>query len=86
MRDTLLQTKKTVAEAHASFAEDSPARQQLGEAMQEVQRTARSVRVLTDFLGRHPEALIRGRLKDGQPDGYKSAPASSRDIDQESQP
>lgn len=86
MRDTLIQTKKTVAEAHASFAEDSPARQQLGEAMQEVQRTARSVRVLTDFLGRHPEALIRGRLKEGQPDGYKSAPASSRDIDQESQP
>ncbi|MDB5984498.1 MAG: pqiB, partial [Pseudomonas sp.] len=86
MRDALLQSKKTLADANASFSEDSPQRQQLGEAMEEVQRTARSVRVLTDFLGRHPEALIRGRLKDGQPDGYKSAPASSRDIDQEQQP
>ncbi|MDB6145210.1 MAG: pqiB [Pseudomonas sp.] len=86
MRDTLVQTKKTLADAHASFSEDSPQRQQLGQAMEEVQRTARSVRVLTDFLGRHPEALIRGRLKEGQPDGYKSAPSSSRDIDQEQQP
>jgi paraquat-inducible protein B len=86
MRDTLVQTKKTLADANSSFSEDSPQRQQLGQAMEEVQRTARSVRVLTDFLGRHPEALIRGRLKDSQPDGYKSAPSTSRDIDQDQQP
>lgn len=83
MRDTLAETRKTLASANGSFAEDSPQRQQLGQAMEEVQRTARSVRVLTDFLGRHPEALIRGRLKDNQPNGYKSTPSSSRDIDQE---
>ncbi|MDY7560614.1 MlaD family protein [Pseudomonas sp. 10B1] len=81
MRDTLEQTKKTLASANDSFSEDSPQRQELGQAMQEVKRTARSVRVLTDFLGRHPEALIRGRLKTAQPDGYTSSPTSSREID-----
>lgn len=83
MRDTLVQTKKTVASANDSFSENSPQRQQFGQAMEEVQRTARSVRVLTDFLSRHPEALIRGRIKDNKPDGYKSSSSSSRDIDQE---
>ncbi|WP_297842855.1 MlaD family protein [Pseudomonas sp.] len=81
MRDTLVQTKKTLASANDSFSEDSPQRQELGQAMQEVKRTARSVRVLTDFLGRHPEALIRGRVQTAQPDGYKSSPSSSREID-----
>ena len=83
MRDTLVETRKTMASANDSISEDSPQRQQLGQTMEEVQRTARSVRVLTDFLGRHPEALIRGRLKDNQPDSYKSSTSSSRDIDQQ---
>lgn len=83
LRDTLAQTQKTVTSANDSFAEESPQRQQFGQAMDEVQRTARSVRVLTDFLSRHPEALIRGRIKDNQPDAYKSSSSSSRDIDQE---
>ncbi len=81
LRDTLEQTRKTVATANDSFAEDSPQRQQLGQAMDEVQRTARSVRVLTDFLGRHPEALIRGRLKDNQPDAYTAPSSTSRQSD-----
>ena len=81
LRDTLEQTRKTVATANDSFAEDSPQRQQLGQAMDEVQRTARSVRVLTDFLGRHPEALIRGRLKDNQPDAYQAPSSTSRQSD-----
>jgi paraquat-inducible protein B len=40
---------------------DAPAQQELRDALQEVARAARSVRVLTDYLERHPEALIRGR-------------------------
>ncbi|MEB0043170.1 MULTISPECIES: MlaD family protein [unclassified Pseudomonas] len=80
MRDTLVQTRKTLASANEAFAEDSPQRQELSQSMQEVKRTARSVRVLTDFIGRHPEALIRGRLKGAEPDGYKSSPSASRDT------
>jgi paraquat-inducible protein B len=40
---------------------DAPAQQELRDALQEVARAARSVRVLSDYLERHPEALIRGR-------------------------
>ncbi|WPO97761.1 MlaD family protein [Pseudomonas sp. HR96] len=83
MRDTLVQTRKTLASANDTFAEDSPQRQQLSQAMDEVQRTARSVRTLTDFLGRHPEALIRGRLKDSQPDAYRSTINTSREPAQD---
>ncbi|BCQ64158.1 hypothetical protein PBOI14_59080 [Pseudomonas sp. Boi14] len=86
MRDTLEQSKKTLASANESFSEDSPQRQKLGQAMEEVQRTARSVRVLSDFLGRHPEALIRGRLKDNQPDAYQSPSSSVRESVPEAQP
>ncbi|WP_032698711.1 intermembrane transport protein PqiB [Pseudomonas syringae] len=82
MRGTLQQAEKTLGTANDSFAEDSPARQQLGQAMDEVQRTARSVRVLTDFLSRHPESLIRGRTGDAAPRSF-NAPSSSRAIDPE---
>jgi paraquat-inducible protein B len=40
---------------------DAPAQQDLRDALQEIARTARSLRVLTDYLERHPEALIRGK-------------------------
>ena len=83
MRSTLEQARGTLAEAHETLGEDSPQRQQLGQALEEMQRTARSVRVLSDFLGRHPEALIRGRTKDKEPDSFKSSPSTSRDIDPE---
>lgn len=83
MRDTLGDARKTINTANESLSEDSPQRQQLGQAMEELQRTARSVRVFTDFLSRHPESLIRGRLKDNQADGYKSGQPVSRETDQE---
>ena len=43
------------------LAPDSPGQQELREAMREVAGAARSLRVLTDYLDRHPEALIRGK-------------------------
>jgi len=43
------------------LAPDSPGQQDLREAMREVARAARSLRVLTDYLERHPEALLRGK-------------------------
>ncbi|MBD8730386.1 PqiB family protein [Pseudomonas sp. CFBP 13710] len=86
MRGTLQQTQKTLAAANSTFADDSPERQQLSQAMDEVQRTARSVRVLTDFLSRNPEALIRGRTKQGEPDAFRSPSNTSREIQPEAQP
>jgi paraquat-inducible protein B len=43
------------------FGKDSPAPQDLREMLQEITRAARSVRVLVDYLERHPETLIRGK-------------------------
>jgi paraquat-inducible protein B len=39
---------------------------ELANTLQEVTRAARSVRVLADFLERHPEALIRGKTGEAQ--------------------
>ena len=77
MRDALGQTQKTLSVVNESFAEDSPQRQQFGQVMDEVQRSARSVRVLSDLLSRHPEALIRGRVKEGEPDSFRSSTSAS---------
>jgi paraquat-inducible protein B len=43
---------------------NAPGQQELRDAMQEVTRAARSLRVLTDYLERHPEALIRGKTEE----------------------
>ena len=43
---------------------DAPGQQELRDAMQEVTRAARSLRVLIDYLARHPEALIRGKTEE----------------------
>ncbi|MDX1634825.1 MAG: MlaD family protein [Marinobacter sp.] len=44
-----------------ALEEGSPERDQLDRALTEVERMSRSVRELSDYLRRHPEALIRGR-------------------------
>ena len=43
---------------------DAPGQLELRNAMQEVSRAAQSLRVLTDYLKRHPEALIRGKTEE----------------------
>lgn len=43
---------------------DAPAQQDLRDALQEITRAARSLRVLADYLERHPEALIRGKTEE----------------------
>lgn len=84
IQGTLNQAQKTLANTSQALSEESPQRQQLGQALEEMQRTARSVRVLADFLGRHPEALIRGRGEDASPANY-SGNATSRELVSEPQ-
>jgi paraquat-inducible protein B len=43
---------------------DAPAQQDLRDALQEITRAARSLRVLADYLERHPESLIRGKSEE----------------------
>jgi paraquat-inducible protein B len=42
---------------------DAPAQQELRDALQEITRAARSLRVLADYLEQHPESLIRGKTE-----------------------
>ncbi|MBB6244789.1 MlaD family protein [Rhodanobacter sp. MP1X3] len=64
---TMKGVQKTVNTAGDALSGDSPLQQNLGNTLEEVQRTARSLRVLVDYLGDHPEALIRGRRPDAKP-------------------
>ncbi|MEO5830085.1 MAG: mammalian cell entry protein, partial [Rhodanobacter sp.] len=67
VNDTLHGVQQTMGTANDALAGDSPLQQNLGATLEQVQRMARSLRVLTDYLGGHPESLIRGRSADAKP-------------------
>ncbi|RVU50944.1 MCE family protein [Pseudomonas syringae pv. syringae] len=80
LHGVLLQSRSTLDIAGAALAEDSPVHQQIDRTIDDVQRMARSVRVLTDYLSRNPEALIRGRTRQDRPGVYqRTAPAQQAD-------
>jgi paraquat-inducible protein B len=61
LKGTLEGARRTLGSADSALSSDSPLQQELAGTLAELQRMARSLRVLTDYLGVHPEALIRGR-------------------------
>ncbi|MDZ3992135.1 intermembrane transport protein PqiB [Pseudomonas sp. Teo4] len=63
VKATLDDLQKTLQTANSAIADDSPQREKLGDTLQELERMSRSLRDLADYLGRHPESLIRGRPK-----------------------
>ncbi|GGY24071.1 mammalian cell entry protein [Rhodanobacter panaciterrae] len=83
--DTLKGVQKTMGTASNALSGDSPLQQNLGATLEQVQRMARSLRVLTDYLGVHPEALIRGRGPDDKP-ATTTPPAAAAKPPQGSQP
>ncbi|KGI77776.1 intermembrane transport protein PqiB [Oleiagrimonas soli] len=74
--ETLKQAQTTLRSLDGSLSGDSPLQQNLGQTLLQVQRAARSLRVLTDYLGRHPEALLRGKRNNAPPPEAPPAPAS----------
>jgi paraquat-inducible protein B len=58
---TLLSARGTLDNTSSLTGPNSSQVQQLDSTLQEVSRTARSFRVLADYLERHPEALLRGK-------------------------
>lgn len=56
--------RKTVNSAERTLADDSPLQHDMRQTLQELTRAAGSVRVLTDYLERHPESLLRGKPDD----------------------
>ncbi|MFM0339225.1 PqiB family protein [Paraburkholderia fungorum] len=61
---TLVAAKSALDSANNALQPDSALSQSTGDAMKELARTAAAFRTLADYLERHPEALIRGKLED----------------------
>jgi paraquat-inducible protein B len=65
LRQAVATANQLLANTDATLlGKDAPAQQELRDALQEIVAAARSVRVLADYLDRHPEALIRGKTED----------------------
>ncbi|SDE41296.1 paraquat-inducible protein B [Variovorax sp. CF079] len=64
MTAAMKDVRKTLNAADKTLADDSPLQQDMRQTLQEVTRAAGSLRILTDYLERHPESLIRGKPED----------------------
>jgi paraquat-inducible protein B len=75
-QDTLKGANQTLGVANNALSGDSPLQQNLAGTLEQLQRMARSLRTLTDYLNTQPSALIRGRAKDAPPEdnGPSAAP------------
>jgi paraquat-inducible protein B len=62
---TLVSARTTIDNANNFVEPNSAQSQELDNMLLEISRAARSLRVLADYLERHPEALVRG--KKGEP-------------------
>lgn len=58
---TLQQAQQTLAQLQQTLDSDAPLSRETTEAMRELARAARSLRLLSDYLEQHPDALLRGR-------------------------
>jgi paraquat-inducible protein B len=60
---TLDQAQKTLVSVEGTLGQDSPLQHEMRQAIKELGEAARGVRILTDYLERHPESLIYGKGK-----------------------
>ena len=63
--NTVIQAKKTFVSAENIMSEDSEVICGLINALEELTDAAHSLRILADYLERHPEALLRGKAAPG---------------------
>jgi len=63
-RATLEEARRTLNSAERTLARDAPLQQDLRGALHELSRAAQSLRLLAEYLERHPEALIRGKREE----------------------
>ncbi|MFX1675548.1 MlaD family protein [Paraburkholderia sp. A2WS-5] len=61
---TLSSARSALEAANSALQPDTQLQQNTSDAMRELARTAASVRNLTDYLERHPEAVVRGKPGD----------------------
>ena len=75
-RDIAPQAKRTLDNAATALrsleqnlaSPDAPLQRDTRRALEQLNRTAASFRVLADYLERHPEALLRGRPPTAEPE------------------
>lgn len=58
---TLAQTRSTLASIEKTLAPNSPLQSEAHRVLRELGNAARSLRIMSDYLERHPEALLRGK-------------------------
>jgi len=61
LQEAAVRAGRTFGSLEGSYGQNSPFNRELERAMTQVGDTARSIRILADYLDRHPEALVRGR-------------------------
>ncbi|MDQ6780514.1 MAG: MlaD family protein [Candidatus Eremiobacteraeota bacterium] len=84
---TLGEVRKTMKNAETVLSSDAPVQQDLRGTLTEVNRAAASLRLLTDYLQRHPESLLRGKAADVPLGGLPSVlPAAPRGTPASSTP
>ena len=58
---TLKTIQTSLADIEKDYGKDSVTNQELRKTLNELEEAARSIRILTEYLQRHPEALIHGK-------------------------
>ena len=64
MGSTLDQAQKTLVSVEGTLGKDAPLQHEMRRALKELAEAARGIRILTDYLERHPDALIYGKGKE----------------------
>ena len=65
-KNALSSAQATLDSANTALQPDSTLQQDTSDAIRELARTAASFRALSDYLQRHPEALLRGKTEDAK--------------------
>lgn len=64
-QSTLVQGEKTLGKVDDVISTGSPLRYELDNTLKEISTAARSIRILSDYLARHPDALLYGKTGAG---------------------
>jgi len=60
-RAAMVQAEKAFGAVERAGSKDSPVMYQMSRTLEEISAAAESLRALSDYLNRHPEALLRGK-------------------------
>jgi paraquat-inducible protein B len=64
VQSTLSEAQAAMKNAKELLGQDAPSQSDLGSTLMQVSRAAKSISALADYLERHPESLLRGKLRD----------------------